>query len=151
MFLACVWVRTLLECSLAARFEVPCGPEHTCLSWEQAAVVQAGTSALGESMESPACWSRVPEAQIQTHVEMSCNRCSLCVPVFVGWGQMSFLAVAGTSNCVCSAALAEQPNHVWSFGEGEELPFLQGGSSAECEVLPCAPTLGDSVINGCTW
>lgn len=40
---------------------------------------------------------------------------------------MSFLAEDGKSNPVCSAVVAEQPNQVWSFGVGEELPFLQGG------------------------
>lgn len=67
------------------------------------------------------------EAQIPTRVEMSCNRCPLHVPGLVGWGQMSFPAEDGKSNRVCSAVLAEQPNQVWAFGVGEELPFLQDG------------------------
>ena len=52
---------------------------------------------------------------------------------------MSFLAEDSKSNCVGSAVLAEQPNQVWSFGVGEELPFPQGGPLAEREELPCAP------------
>lgn len=61
----------------------------------------------------------------------------LWLRLFVGWGQAPFLAEGSKSSCVLSAGLAEQPNQVWSFGVGGELPFLRGalaraGSASLC-------------------
>lgn len=124
MFIAAACMRTPLDCSWGCQVFSLWG---TLLELAVCRLLHCSRAA--GSVRAGRHSTLSPGAQVQslTHVEMSCDRCLLCAPVFAAWGQMSFFAEDCKSNRVCSAVLAEQPNRVQSFGLGENCPSCSMG------------------------
>lgn len=127
---------------MTGSFQVHCESQPTRLKERHTAVLHCSLACRLRAAARGALHAACRQPEHKSQLGWKCPvRGVLWLCVFVGWGQTSFLAEGSKSSCVLLAVLAEQPNQVWSFGGGRELPFLLGGLRPSTERFAVPPLL----------